>query len=42
MVDKQKIGSLMATLRRKKNLTQAELAELLNVSNKSISRWENG
>ena len=42
MVDKQKIGALIASLRKEKNLTQAELAERLNVSNKSISRWENG
>ncbi len=42
MVDKQKIGAFIASLRREKNLTQAELAERLNVSNKSISRWENG
>ena len=42
MVDKQKIGGFIAALRKEKNLTQAELAERLNVSNKSISRWENG
>lgn len=42
MVDKNKIGAFMASLRREKDLTQAELAERLNVSNKSISRWENG
>jgi Leucine-rich repeat (LRR) protein len=42
MVDKQKIGAFIASLRKEKNLTQAELAERLNVSDKSISRWENG
>ena len=42
MVDKNKIGAFMASLRKEKDLTQAELAERLNVSNKSISRWENG
>lgn len=42
MVDKNKIGAFMASLRKENNLTQAELAERLNVSNKSISRWENG
>lgn len=41
-VNKEKIGAYMAALRRKKNLTQAELAESIGVSNKSVSRWETG
>ncbi|MGO5357994.1 helix-turn-helix domain-containing protein [Anaerofustis sp. LCP19S3_F7] len=32
----------MKSLREEKNLTQEQLAEKLNVSNKSVSRWENG
>ncbi len=42
MIDKSKIGAFIASLRKENNMTQAELAERLNVSNKSISRWENG
>lgn len=41
-MNQQKIGVLLRDLRKEKNLTQAELAEKLGVSNRSISRWENG
>ena len=41
-MDQEKIGKFIATMRKEKNLTQEELAEKLGVSNKSISRWENG
>lgn len=34
------IGSNIKTLREKKGLTQAQLAEILNVSDKAVSRWE--
>ncbi len=33
-------GEKLAMLRRQKNLTQEQLAELLNVSRQSVSRWE--
>ena len=36
------IGSFIAQKRRTKNLTQEQLAEKLGVSNKTISKWENG
>ena len=36
------IGSYIAKERREKNLTQEQLAEKLGVSNKTISKWENG
>ena len=36
------IGSYIAQKRRTKNLTQEQLAEKLCVSNKTISKWENG
>ena len=32
-------GEKLAMLRRQKNLTQEQLAELLNVSRQSVSRW---
>ena len=36
------IGSYILRKRREKNLTQEQLAEKLSVSNKTISKWENG
>ena len=33
-------GAVIKELRKKKNLTQAELAEILNVSDKAVSKWE--
>ncbi len=41
-MDQEKIGKFIATLRKEKKMTQEELAESLVVTNKSISRWENG
>lgn len=32
----------LLTLRKAKNLTQEELAEKLNVSRQSVSKWESG
>lgn len=32
----------LAELRKKNNLTQQELGDILNVSDKTISKWENG
>ena len=37
-----KFGNYICKLREGKNLTQAELANQLDVSDKSISKWENG
>ena len=37
-----KCGEFIASLRKEKNLTQKELADKLNVSDKAISRWETG
>lgn len=36
------IGRFIAECRKKKKMTQEELATILGVSSKSISRWENG
>ncbi len=36
------IGQYIAQKRKEKNLTQAQLGEKLGVSNKAISKWENG
>lgn len=39
-MEKKTMGSFIAALRRAAGLTQKELAEKLNVSDKSVSRWE--
>ena len=36
------IGNLIEKKRKEQNLTQAQLAEKLGVSNKTVSKWENG
>jgi len=41
-MDQQKVGALLRALRKEKNVTQEQLAETLGVSNRSVSRWENG
>lgn len=41
-MDKQKTGNLIKEALVKKNYTQSELGDLLGVSNKAVSRWENG
>ncbi len=41
-MDQIKIGKFIATLRKEKDLTQEQLGEKLGVTNKTISRWENG
>ncbi|MGN0696455.1 MAG: helix-turn-helix domain-containing protein [Oscillospiraceae bacterium] len=41
-MDQKKIGQFLKTLRKEKGLTQEQLAEKFNVSNRTVSRWENG
>lgn len=41
-MDQIKIGRFIATCRKEKNLTQVQLAEKLGVSDRSVSKWENG
>ena len=41
-MNQEKIGKFIQTLRKEKNLTQNELAEKLGVSNRAVSKWENG
>ena len=36
------IGKFIALKRKQKNLTQEQLAQHLNISNKTISKWETG
>lgn len=41
-MNQEKIGKFIQKMRKQKGLTQQELSEKLNVSDKTISRWENG
>lgn len=41
-MDQIKTGKFIARLRREKEITQEELGRRLGVSNKTVSRWENG
>ena len=41
-MDTLKIGKFIAKKRKEKNMTQEELARILGVTNKTVSRWENG
>ena len=41
-VDQIKIGKFIAERRKKANLTQAQLAEKLNITDRAISKWETG
>ena len=41
-MDQEKIGKFIYDLRKKYNLTQAELANRLCVTAQAVSKWENG
>lgn len=41
-MDQVEIGKKIAKLRRRDGLTQAALGEKIGVTNKTVSRWENG
>jgi len=41
-MDTVKIGQFIKSLRKEKSLTQREVAERLNVSEKTVSKWETG
>jgi transcriptional regulator with XRE-family HTH domain/DNA-directed RNA polymerase subunit RPC12/RpoP len=41
-MDQVKIGRFIAAKRKEQNLTQAQLAEKLNITDRAISKWENG
>lgn len=41
-MDQIKIGKFIATCRKNQNLTQMQLAEKLNITDRAISKWETG
>lgn len=41
-MNQERIGKFIADSRKKKKLTQEQLAEKLGVTNRSVSNWENG
>ena len=41
-MDQAKIGRFIAECRKNKNLTQAQLAEKLNITDRAVSKWETG
>ena len=42
MIDQIKIGRFISERRKMKSLTQAQLAEKLGITDRAISKWENG
>ena len=41
-MNQEKIGNFIKEQRKFKKLTQAEFAEKLGVTNRAVSKWENG
>lgn len=41
-MDSKRIGSLLAKLRKERNMTQLELSQILHVSPQAVSKWETG
>ena len=41
-MNQQKIGSFLKELRKEKGLTQEQFSEIMNVSGRTVSRWETG
>lgn len=41
-MDCSKVGKLILSLRQEKKMTQKEVADTLNISDKTISKWERG
>lgn len=41
-MEQVKIGKFIQEMRKEQSLTQRELAEKLNISDKTVSKWETG
>lgn len=42
IMDKERTGKLITELRKEKGMTQKQLADALNVTDKAVSKWERG
>ena len=42
MMKQTEIGEFIAKCRKEKKLTQAQLAEKLNITDRAVSKWETG
>ena len=42
VMDQIKIGKFIAKCRKEQNLTQMQLAEKLGITDRAVSKWENG
>ena len=42
MINNEKIGQRIATLRKARHITQERLAEMMTVTGQAVSKWENG
>lgn len=42
LMEQVKIGKFIQEMRKAQSLTQRELAEKLNISDKTVSKWETG
>ena len=41
-MDQEKVGKIIRTLRKDKAMTQLELSEKLNITDRAVSKWERG
>ena len=41
-MDQQKIGKFICNLRKEKNLSQNQLADMIPISRQAVSKWERG
>ncbi len=41
-MDCKKVGTLIGALRREKRMTQRQIADAMNISDKTVSKWERG
>ncbi|MFR9252772.1 MAG: helix-turn-helix domain-containing protein [Oscillospiraceae bacterium] len=41
-LDKQILGAFIAENRRRRHLTQQQLAQMLHITDKAVSKWERG
>ena len=42
VMNQEKVGKFISQLRKEYNMTQQELADKLQITDKAVSKWENG